>query len=283
MRLFTPAAIAAAFARLATTSFAQQPSPSPKKNPFEEFGHTALDQHVSTTTPSPAVGVGGGAIGRRSASSPPPPISSLPATAAVTHGLNFEAKTRASGGGNTATDRSAFGNASQATISSNEARESSPVLEVRIRNLSNQSENAHFDWFFVARALEAHGGLFVWDRGERDVVAIPGTEKVETMESKPLQQETTTQTHGRTYQTQNLITRDPDGYQHSTGGSSFTTFTTRRERSGAQPVGWIVRMFVGGKLAKVQGSSSELEALGRDPARLEEFAHPAPNSRPQRP
>jgi len=229
---------------LAAPCFGQNATPVPTKKPFQGFGNTLLDKrpnNVRVATPAPFV------------SSLPPRGSTssgnLSSPGAI--GLTFEAKTVANGGGVT----SATAAGSVAPVRT-ETRASHPVIEVDVHNFSNQPANAHLDWFFVASGSNV--GRYVWDQGDRDVAVLPAGAQTETLESRPVEQQTINETHIQTTVTTmnngtTQITRNP--------------ISTQR-RTGSQPVGWIVRMFVGGVLVKVQGSSAIFEQIGRDQAQL---------------
>jgi hypothetical protein len=139
-----------------------------------------------------------------------------------------------------------------------ETRGSHPVIELQVHNLAAQPASAHFDWFFIASSLYGQG-RYVWDRGERDVAVLAGGQQKETIESSAVEQKTVTETHIQT-----TITKMSDG-------SSFTTRqpVTTQSRTGSRPDGWIVRMFVGGALVKVQASTAVFEQIARDPVQLD--------------
>jgi hypothetical protein len=238
------------------SSFAQDPT-SPKKNSFDGFG-SSLDQRPK---------------GYRMASPPPGP-SSLPSRAAlsVSTGLTFEAKTVANGGGITAPGavasqpQTAYGVPKQyAPPSKIETRASHPVLQLKVHNLAPQPANAHFDYFFIASGLNG-GGRYVWDHGERDVAVRAGGDQTETIESIPVEQRTINETHSF-----NVTTTYTNG---STSTQRQTESTQRR--TGSRPDGWIVRMFVGNALVKVQASTSVFEQVARDPVALEQLLKSKP-------
>jgi hypothetical protein len=262
---------------------AQQPTtPSPKKDPFEGFGHTGLDQppigqsarrgytlpasnqqtpHVAATPSrsSPAPTPAGTLLDRRPPGArfvTPPPSVSTTAPLASAHGLSFQVKTVASGG-ETTVKRSAAKEAAPTTVVQ-EKQSRHPVLEMRVTNLAEYPDTAHFDWFFIARTVYGRR-LVIWDQGERDIPVQPHQTTSERMESKDLLAERTRETRF-----------DSTRYDYSDGSSNVvTTPVTSQELSGAHPEGWIVRMFVDGKLAKVQASSPPLEAVGGNPAQLD--------------
>jgi len=225
--------------------FAQDSTPAPKKNPFAGFGNTSLDKRPNNpriATPAPFV------------SSLPPRGSTstgnLPSPGSI--GLTFDAKTVANGGGITGATTVPGPIAPVKT----ETRASHPVLEVNVHNFSNEPANAHLDWFFLANAYNV--GRYVWDQGDRDVSVLAGGAQTETLESRPVEQHTINETHIET-----TVTRMTDG----TTRISQKPVSTQRH-AGSQPVGWIVRMFVGGALVKVQASTAAFEQIGRDQAQL---------------
>ena len=256
---------------LGTLALAQQATPPPKKDTFKGFGGTALDQPPRGKTSAP-VASGGSAIGSSLDQRPPgaryaqPVPSQANLSPLAFQGLNFEAKTVANWGGQTI-DRSA-GATGSSSVTKKVTRESRPVIELQVRNVSRRPGLAHMDWFFVAQSVSG-GGLFVWDKGERDVSLDAGAERAETIESSGLDQATKTETHGERVTVPGSSGRSPAGYSYSRGPTTVITPVTSQERSGARPNGWIVRMFVEGKLVKVQASSNPLEVIGRDSAQLE--------------
>jgi hypothetical protein len=129
---------------------------------------------------------------------------------------------------------------------------------VKVHNLAPQPASAHFDWFFVASGLNGRG-RYVWDQGERDVSLLAGGDQTETIESRPVEQHTINETHLQT-----TITTMSDG-------STYTTQhpVSSQQRTGSRPDGWIVRMFVGGVLVKVQASTAVFEQVARDQAQLD--------------
>lgn len=283
---------ASALAQQATPPPAQQATPPPKKDPFSGFGHTALDQPAGSRRSQPGetpAGPGGSPLDRAPAQRPPqaspaalaatPPAGSLldrrpPGARFVTpppsistvvplapaHGLNFDAKTTASGGESSVT-RSTTGGLLP-ILTETMAHESHPVLEMRVNNLGEQPDTAHFDWFFIAKTTSGKR-LFVWDQDERDIPIPPHAEQTERLESKDLARERIKETR---FEEQHYVTIYSDGTRDHT---KVVVPVSAEERRGATPEGWIVRMFVQGKLAKVQASSNALELIGRDPDQLD--------------
>ena len=181
---------------------------------------------------------------------PQPPVSNL---AATTTSLSFEVKTVRSGGSaNPNPTQTASGYTSKTT----QSRESSPTLELKVRNLSKNPGSARFEWYFVANPIQ-RGANYVWDRGGREIAVAGGGEETQTIDSRPLVQNTTYRT------TRTQVTSATSG--SVIGYESNTT----KQQTGARPAGWIVRMLVGDKLIKVQASSAALEQIGRDPAQMQ--------------
>ena len=197
--------------------------------------------------------------------SPAPDVSSLPPRSAAASrnlsspgstGLTFEARTVANGGGiAVATPGISRGYAAPVRT---ETRASHPVLEVKIRNLAPQPASAHFDWFFIASGLNGQS-RYVWDRGQRDVSLLPGGDQTETIESTPVEQKTVTETHLQT------VTTTMSNGSTTTGQQAVSS----QRRVGSRPDGWIVRMFVGDVLVKVQASTTVFEQVARDPVELD--------------
>lgn len=249
------------------SALAQQPAPTPKKDPFATFGKTSLDRpQPGKAAPNPAgTGGSGSSLNQRPTSEriarPNETQSSLPVN--TFSGLNFEAKTVTSGGRSTV-DR----NSSAFSAKETKTQESQPTIELNVRNVSHQPNAAQFEWYFVAKAVSG-GTPYVWDEGRREVQVPASGAQVETLESKPLTRETVRESH-QEIEKRTTIT------QHGFGGTGMTSTTTRyvptvnsrQEQTGSQPFGWIVRMFVGETLVKVQASSSQLEVVGRDETQL---------------
>ena len=222
--------------------------PSRKQSPLNGFGNTSLDRPGSS---------GGSSLDQRPGGLTPPPSAAFQPNLTSTsfQGLNFEARTVSSGGRSTV--EFAGDGKRQNVVSKSVARESQPVLEVTVRNVSRSAGKAHFDWFFAAKAVSG-GEPFVWDKGERDVDLAGGTQRIETIESKALVREMKTETHNE------YVNRPVPGRTTT----RVLTPVTSQTKTGAQPYGWIVRMFVDGTLAKVRASSSVLETVGRNPEQM---------------
>jgi hypothetical protein len=167
-------------------------------------------------------------------------------------GLTFEARLVSSGGA-TKTEKGELANANMQKFESTQTHESKSRVELAVRNLSAVQAQARFDWFFVAREIPSRRE-FVWDQGQRDMTVAAGGQQTETLESKPLMQTTSRKTE---------YTK-----QQNTLGPQQMQQQSSTEQSGGRPSGWIVRMWDGDHLLQVQASSSDLEAVGRDPVRL---------------
>jgi hypothetical protein len=211
----------------AQAAFAQTPSATPKP-PFPGFG-TSLDQRPPSY--------------RNRSAQTPPSISRIPQ---ATSSLNFEVRSVGTGGGaDTVDQKSPLGRALATKV---KVRKSQTVLELRVRNLSAQPATAQFDWFFLAQgsAGARRGGSYVWDQGKVSIPVAPAAEIQQNLESKELL-ETTSSASVRQYDDKKYI-----------------GMMTETSVSGARPIGWIVRMFVDGKLIRVRASSSELETTAHD-------------------
>jgi hypothetical protein len=158
----------------------------------------------------------------------------------ATSSLSFDVRNVGSGGG--ATGPSSF-----------QRRASQVSLELKVRNLSAQPASAEFEWYFVAN-WTGPGGQYVWSNGSRSVSLGAGAEQKETLQSTELVETTSRWTTSKT-------TTD-------SSGNSRTEVTGHMKKEGARPQGWIVRMFVDGKLVRVQGSSPEFEKVGYDAQKL---------------
>jgi hypothetical protein len=90
----------------------------------------------------------------------------------------------------------------------------------------------------------------------------PNQEQQELLQSTPLVQVSAQQTGSKTV--------------NQLGGDSYTEVYVNSLKTGARPVGWIVRQMVDGKLVRVQASSSEYERAGSDPAALKALQDNAP-------
>lgn len=287
---------------LSSSLLAQQATPAPKNAPFGGFGGTALDRRPTTKTGSmtPSVPKTSGSsldlrpqptrlpptsesapndigtssldqrpTGARVASSAPS-ASTLPPLATA-RGLSFEAKNQSSGGGTDVQRIGATGPAgptvaSPPGITKTTVIDRHPILKLSVRNVRHEADRAQFDWFFVAKAIGC-GSLFIWDQGERELAVAAGQERTDTLESRPLLDSTTVETHGELVK-ENSYGQTSVGSTYVSGTGYAVQAKTSSSRAGAEPNGWIVRMFVDGKLAKVQASSNQLEILGRDPAQL---------------
>lgn len=260
---------------LGTAALAQQATPPPKNELLKGFGGTALDKTPRANTSPPAAAGGnasGSSLDQRPAGAKYAPPAAAPSnlSSLAFQGLNFEAKMVTSGG-KAKIDRAGGGTSVAKTVS----RESSPVIELQVRNVSKSAGDAHFDWFFVAKGVSG-GSPFVWDKGERDVSLPPAGAQVETIESSPIIRTTTTKTREEMVTTPGVVRTSPYGPTGSTQPTRVATAVTSQERSGAQPYGWIVRMSVDGKVVKVQASSNSLELVGRDSAQLEKLLQKKP-------
>ena len=225
---------------------ASSATPAPKKKPPGPLG-SALDRPGSASTPKPAP---------KPAAPPPatpPPAPNL-AGAAAARGLSFEARTLSHGGG----QGGSFGSGdSEGKISKTRLRKSQTTLEIVVRNLAREPDTAHFDWFFVGKGVTTED-TFVWDQGVRDVTIPAASQKTETVESEEIVSAETRTTSG------------------SSSSSSSSPPTTSEKKSGARSYGWIIRMFVGGHLVKVQASNTRLEQIGRDPGQLTQLLKQKP-------
>jgi hypothetical protein len=149
-------------------------------------------------------------------------------------------------------------------VQSVQTRDSHPVLEVKVHNLAPQPATAHFDYFFIASGLNGRG-RYVWDRGERDVSVLAGGEQTETIESIPVEQKAINESHSFNVTT---TYRDSAGITHQV--TQPQTIATQRH-TGSRPDGWIVRMFVGNVLVKVQASTTVFEQVAQDPVALNQL------------
>jgi len=183
---------------------------------------------------------------------PLPPVVPHSPNAKGNNGLTFEAKLVSSGGA-TKTEKGGIANSSGQTFESMQTHESKSRVEVIVRNLSTVPAQPRVDWFFVAREIPSRRE-YVWDQGQKDVSLAPGSEEKEMLESKPLAQTTRRKTE---------FSR-PQNFP----GSQQIQPQSSTEQSGGRPSGWIVRMWDGEQLLRVQASSSDLETVGRDPALL---------------
>lgn len=168
-------------------------------------------------------------------------VNHSPTPLAPTRGMTFDAKVVTNGGGTNIT-------------ASTRTRESVLTLELNMRNLSVQADSVRYEWYFIGKLEKLN---FAWDSGTRDYTLPASSHQTEVIQSKPLVQQSTVESH--------------DSWQ-IVDGQSVKTRSSSGSRSGATPIGWIVRMFVDGQLARVQASSPALELLGRDSVALAEFA-----------
>jgi len=190
-----------------------------------------------------------------------PPQQNSSSLAALSTSVTFEAKTVSNGGG---VSIAAGPDTKKGFVpsSTKETRVSHPVIEVMVHNLAKQPANVHFDWFFIAASVDRKkGGNYVWDKGERDVALVAGGSNTENLVSKPLEQHTDKESHMQT---------GPYTYGNGTVTGGNTMVGTLKQ-SGSRPEGWIVRMYVGGALVKVQASTNAFEQIARDPVQLEKL------------
>lgn len=125
-------------------------------------------------------------------------------------------------------------------------RDSQTNLELKIRNLSATPATAEIDYIFIAQKFPV-GGTYIWDRGSRPIAVEAGAEITENIQSTAVVQTATTKTDRRYVSS-------------STGGGYYENYSYQT-REGSRPQGWIVRLFVDGKLSRVQTSRSEFDAM----------------------
>lgn len=166
----------------------------------------------------------------------------------ASNGLSFDARLVANGGAAKTERGGPVG--PYTTAQSSQTRASKMSVEVRARNFSAVPAEAHLEWFFIAKDLQSKKP-YVWDHSRREVSLAAGSEQKETAESTELYQATTQKSESRPVQ--GLIGQTPR-YQQSSS----------KQEWGAKPYGWIVRLWSGDRLLKVQASSNDLEAMARD-------------------
>jgi hypothetical protein len=209
----------------------------------------------------------GSSLDQRPSTAKQAKVSSLSSMApmAPARGLGFDAKYVATGGG--VNHQVMTGGFAGGTTNSR-TRESQPVLELQMRNLSAQTDNVRFEWYFVARAISGDY-QYVWDQGAQDFKLPGNTHRSEMIESKVLAQQSSVESHNERQAVTTSTYSPTSGSSKSTSMQNVTVTTGRR--TGAIPFGWIVRMFVDGKLAKVQASSFAFDQLGRNPEEMANF------------
>lgn len=188
-------------------------------------------------------------------------MTALPGAASA-GGLSFDAHSTSGGsvgsnGGNSAP--SAGNGNGVGDFSTTRTHDSKMAIEIQIRNVSSQPATAHFDWFFFAQNIDG-GTPFVCDNGGRDVTVGAVAQAREAAASVDIT---------------STVTRTVHRTQTGTGANAQIRSTSSEKKSGARSYGWVVRMFVGGQLARVQASTPTLEQLGRTP-RLDSMAKQKP-------
>jgi hypothetical protein len=190
--------------------------------------------------------------------------------------LTLDAKSVSSGGTTSVKQGTAVGIPLPSTMTSaptaetTQSHQSKTRVEVQMRNLGTTPAQARLEWYFVARSMQdgnsGHSGPeYVWDLGKRDVLVAAGSEDKEQLESVGLTETLAQRSTGQATSYQN-------GQYVTTMGSASVA------RSGAHPAGWIVRLMDGDQLLRIQASSSDLEAIGRDSTRLTRMVEGKPRA-----
>lgn len=190
-------------------------------------------------------------------------MTALPG-AATAGGMSFDVRSTTGGGvGSNAGTTTQTGNNGNANVvgdfSTTRSRKSKMSIEIQIRNVSSQPATGRFDWFFFAQNSDG-GAPFVCNHGEREVTVAALGQAREAAASVDIE---------------SSVTRTVHRTQTGTGPSAQVHSSSNETKTGARPYGWVVRMFVGGQLARVQASTSALEQLGRSP-RLDSMAPQKP-------
>ncbi|MCE9610221.1 MAG: hypothetical protein K8R23_08420 [Chthoniobacter sp.] len=190
-------------------------------------------------------------------------MTSLPG-AATTGGLSFDVRSTTGGGvGSNAGTTTQTGNNGKGNavgdFSTTRTHKSKMSIEIQIRNVSAQPATGRFDWFFFAQ--NSDGGVpFVCNNGEREMTVAALGQAREAAASAEIT---------------SSVTRTIHRTQTGTGPTAQVHSTSSETKTGSRPYGWVVRMFVGGQLARVQASTSALDQLARSP-QLDQMAKQKP-------
>ena len=145
------------------------------------------------------------------------------------------------------------------TVTEERERANSSVLEFHLRNLGQDAGAVKVEWYFVGRAVQG-GSPAIFDAGTKDLtLPAAGWTKFE-IGSAPLRNSFT-----REVSTTQVVDR-----QRQPLGSFVQS--AKPKRDGAKATGWIVRLFVGGKLVQVQASAPMLAYQAQDDRSLARFA-----------
>ena len=143
------------------------------------------------------------------------------------------------------------------TVNNSQTYTSTTQLDVLVRNTSALPVKARLEWFFIARDPAHH--QYVWDQGQRDITAPPGESLGQNVDSVPL---------GRLTQKVTTAIAMPGG---------GTQLSAAAEHVGGRPYGWIVRLWLGDQVVRLQASEDYLEAVARDPLGLQKLLNARPS------
>lgn len=124
-------------------------------------------------------------------------------------------------------------------------------LEVEVRNLRSQPDNAQIEWLMLAKPVN-DGETYVCDEGKQDVAVGAASSTKITIEGAELQSSVERRLEVKT--TYNTTVRESS--------------TAKETKSGEKRAGWIVRMLADGMVLQVRTSSPSLDALAMDTSRL---------------
>ncbi len=181
----------------------------------------------------------------------------------ATSSLTFDVRTVANGGGSNFDRKAPAGGQNTNLGSTTRTRTSQTSLELKVRNLSAAPASGDFEYYFVAQGL-AKSKPYIYCTGKKSMTVGGGQEQKEVFQSTELVQVTTQQTGAQTVS--------------QPGQDPYTQITAASQKSGARPVGWIVRQMVDGKVVRVQASSSEYEQAGSNPGALAVLENNAPKA-----
>lgn len=186
-----------------------------------------------------------------------------------THSLSFDAESTAAGGGTksgektgsvaTQASQTNAGLAHHLATTQTQTASASEAVHISVRNFSAQPDTAHVEWYFVAQPVKPEPGKpaseqqFVFDKGAKDVsLAANGTQTFD-VESKEI--------------TATVARRDQARVGRA-GKVNVNRNSLGAQQTGDKLDGWMVRVVADGKTVAAKGSSSSLEDIAKDDAKL---------------
>ncbi|HWB61842.1 MAG TPA: hypothetical protein VG733_20335 [Chthoniobacteraceae bacterium] len=181
------------------------------------------------------------------------------------HNLTLDVENQGAGGaskstnGTTQNNNNNNNNNTTYTTTSSQTHNHATTLGVTIRSLDKVQDQVKVEWWFFGRKMQNYrpGKETVFDSGTKEVTLAPTGSSVFTITSKVAQTTRSTQT--------TTTNNNNNNNRNGRNTNNNVTTNTTETQSGTEISGWVVRIWVDGKIYEAKGSEFKYEDAAKDP------------------